>query len=752
MELVERFRELDIHYLDSLSYDDLCSYMKQSLTSKEKQIYYKKIKSFCKQNIKAKYEIKRLYTHSFKHQDLHEGRLFESSGIQGIPKIIRGFLCKELTTDIDQNNSHPTILKYLCNKHDILCPNLAYYIDNRDKVLAEMNMPREDAKTLFLCSVNKDKLNRKEKNNFFKSFDKEIKIIQNKLLELDEYKYLKDSIPLDKKYNKNGSSINRLLCKYENEILNTMIEVIRKKNIEIHSLMFDGLMVYGDYYKDDTLLNDIKTEVNNKYEGLNMCFSYKEHADDIKVPKHFIANDVDNLINKLKDDPLYYDNYKIEFEKTHAKIKNQSQYVGYNNYTNSYQYYKRQNLLDSNEHIRVKVVTLNNKTDEYEIDEVPFIQLWIKDSNLRCYDDVDVIPPPLECPNNIFNLWTGFDMEKIENYENDEEAVEFFKNHFKIMCNHDEVVTDYILKWVGQMIQYPAIKSGVVPTFIAKQGAGKGSIFNLLQKLLGKSKTLHSESPSQHVWGNFNGLMTDALLVNLDELKKKEFNGSDDVYKSLVTEPTLVINQKGQKQKTINSFHRLLNTTNNGDALYFPPDNRRDIVSQSSNELIGNTDYFNKFYAYLDNVDAMKSLFEYFKSIPNLDKFRNIKKPKTKYQEDMEEESKDPIEIWLRDYIKNNYKEEEIEVDKSTLYLLFNSFIQKYYPEHKYSKTNFAKKLIALNVDGIEHKRTSVKKYALINIEKVMKAFKMDKEECMLDVMENQSDNDDDDDDDSLLY
>ncbi len=751
MEVVERFRELDIQYLDSLSFDEVCSYMWGAMTSIEKKKYYKKIKSFCKQNIKAKYEIKRLYSHSFKNQNRHEGRLFDGSSIQGIPKIIRGFLCKGLTTDIDQNNSHPTILKYLCDKHNIPCPNLTYYIDNRDKILADMNMPRDDAKRLFLCAVNKDKLNRKEKNDFFKGFDKETKMIQHKLLNLDEYKYLKDSIPLDKQYNKNGSAINRLLCKYENEILQTMVSVIRNKNIEIHSLMFDGLMIYGDYYNDETLLNDIKTEVNNKYEGLNMCFSYKNHEDDIKVPKHFIVNDVDNLVNKLKEDPLYYDNYKIVFEKTHAKILGLSQFVYYNNYTNSYQFLKRQNLLDSYEHIKVKVIKQDAKTDDYNILEVPFIQIWLKDSNMRYYDDVQVFPPPLKCPSNIFNLWTCFDMEKIENYENDEEAIEFFKNHIKIMCNHEEVVYDYILKWIAQMIQYPAIKSGIVPTFIAKQGAGKGSIFNLLEKLLGKSKTLYTSTPSQNVWGKFNGLMTNALLVNLDELKKKEFNGSDDVYKSLVTEPTLNINEKGQKQKRMNSFHRLINTTNNGDSQYFPKDNRRDVVTQSSNELIGNHDYFNKYYAYLDNIDAMKSVFEYFKSIPNLDKFRNIKKPKTKYQQNMEDETVDPVESWLRDFIKNNYKEEEVEVDKSTLYLSFNEFIKKYYPEHKYTKCNFSKKLIALNVDGIEHKKTSVKRYVLINIDVVMKSLKMNKDECMLDVLENQSDSDNDD-DDSLLY
>jgi len=742
MEIVERFSEKNIQYLDSLTYDELCSYMSPTMSSNDKKNNYKKIKDLCNQHIKAKYEIKRLYTHSFKNQDKHEGRLFNGSSVQGISRIIRGFLCRDLTTDIDQNNSHPTILKYLCKIHNIPCPNLTYYIENRDMILDNMNMTREEAKTLFLCAVNKDKLNRKEKNELFKAFDKEVKIIQNKLLGLDEYKYLVDTIPLNKIYNKNGSAINRLLCRYENDILNTMISVVRKKNIEVHSLMFDGFMIYGNYYNDNTLLNDIKIEVNSKYEGLNMCFSYKKHAEDIVMPKHFEVNDENNLINKLKNDPLFYDNYKLEFEKTHAKIVSQSQFIVYSNYTNSYHYLKRQNLLDSYEHIKVKIVKHNQKTDDYEITEVPFIQMWLKDSNMKVCEDVDVFPPPLRCPSNIFNIWTGFDMEKIENYEKNQEAIDFFINHIKIMCNHDKEVTEYIIKWIGQMIQYPAVKSGIVPTFIANQGAGKGSIFNLLEKLIGKSKTLHSETPSQNVWGMFNGLMANVLLVNLDELKKKEFNGSDDVYKSLVTEPFIIINQKGQKQKVLKSFHRLINTTNNGDALYFPSDNRRDVVILSSNELINNTEYFDKFYKYLDNIDAMKSVFEYFKSIPDLDNFRKIKKPKTEYQKNMEEESIDPIELWLRDYIKNNYKEIEIEVDKSILYDSFNIFIQKYYPEHKYSKTNFTKKLIALNVAGVEHKRTSVKRYVLINIDVVMKHLKIDKEECMLEVLANKSDTD----------
>ena len=745
MEVVERFREIDIQYLDNLTFDEVCSYIRSSMTSKEQKNYYKKIKSFCKSNIKAKYEIKRLYTHSFKNQDRHEGRLFDGSSIQGMSKIIRGFLCKGITTDIDQANSHPTILKYLCDKHNIPCPNLTYYIDNRDKMLADMDMSRDEAKTLFLCSVNKDKLNRKEKNDFFKGFDKETKIIQNKLLNLDEYKYLKDCIPLDKTYNKNGSAINRLLCKYENEILQTMVSVIRKKNIEIHSFMFDGLMIYGDYYKNETLLNDIKDEVNNKYEGLNMCFSYKAHADEIKVPKHFIVNDVDNLVNKLKDDPLYYDNYKIEFEKTHAKIVSQSQFICYNSYINSYLFLKRQNLLDSYEDISVKVIKQDSKTDDYNIVAVPFIQMWLKDSNKRKFDDVDNIPPPLHCPSNIFNMWTGFDMDKIENYNKNEEAIEFFKNHIKILCNHEEVVYDYILKWIGQMIQYPAVKSGIVPIFIAGEGTGKGSLKELLKKMFGDKKILQTSQPSKDCWGSFNGQMKDSFLVNLDELNKKEFDGSNDAYKALVSENTININIKGIKSFTIKSCHRFLVTTNNDEPINAKRGDRRNIIITSSNELKNNKEYFNQFYKYLNDVDALKSIFEYFKSIPNLDKFHQIKKPITEYQQELEEENINPIEKWVKEYIKIECETPLFEIKTGDLYEIFMEYKNKYYPNHRYTRATFSKQLLGLHINGFKKKVKNTGSYMVIDTEVVLKHFDMTIAECLISLKEDESDYDSED-------
>jgi hypothetical protein len=51
---------------------------------------------------------------------------------------------------------------------------------------------------------------------------------------------------------------------------------------------------------------------------------------------------------------------------------------------------------------------------------------------------------------------------------------------------------------------YPEIKT-IVPTFISKQGAGKGSLLKLLSKMLGAKNVLEITNPKRDIWGDFNG-------------------------------------------------------------------------------------------------------------------------------------------------------------------------------------------------------------------------------------------------------
>ena len=48
-----------------------------------------------------------------------------------------------------------------------------------------------------------------------------------------------------------------------------------------------------------------------------------------------------------------------------------------------------------------------------------------------------------------------------------------------------------------------------------------------------------------YVWGNFNELMTDAFLVNINELEYNDAKKGESQFKALITDPNITINPKG---------------------------------------------------------------------------------------------------------------------------------------------------------------------------------------------------------------
>lgn len=211
------------------------------------------------------------------------GRLFCNHSIQGIHRDIRGYLMKH-TTDLDMENAHPRILLYLCTKY--MRPSeykgLKYYVENRKAVLEEvqrdLNMTRDEAKVLFLEALNKDWMNKKVNCSVFNKIDAEKVKIQKKLCNLDEFKFVEASMDKDDTFNRLGSYINKIMCYYENMILQVVIEYLKSQDIVISTLMFDGLMMEGNYYNNDLLLREIEKVVEAKFPGLNMKFSYKQHS------------------------------------------------------------------------------------------------------------------------------------------------------------------------------------------------------------------------------------------------------------------------------------------------------------------------------------------------------------------------------------------------------------------------------------------------------------------------------------------
>ena len=116
-----------------------------------------------------------------------------------------------------------------------------------------------------------------------------MKEIQKKIIMIEEYKNIVDTVPEDKE-NKVGSAFNRIIIYYENQILHHLVKFLTEKNIEICTLMFDGLLIYGNYYNNSNLLEEISSYIERQIVGLNMKWTYKEHNDTLKIPDDFDPN------------------------------------------------------------------------------------------------------------------------------------------------------------------------------------------------------------------------------------------------------------------------------------------------------------------------------------------------------------------------------------------------------------------------------------------------------------------------------
>jgi hypothetical protein len=380
MELVERLSLTPIHWLSQLSYNEFteqCLNKNKKYTKEDCKAKYSMLQQFCQTNLKTNGITKRIYSYSTGTY----GRLFSGGSLQGIPSTIRGlFMRNGVGTDIDMCNAHPVILRYICKLHNIPCQQLEYYISHREDCLMEFES-REIGKITYLTALNKDKLNYdKSLPQQFKKYDSEIKKIQKQIIKIKEYSEIVNSVPETKLYNKIGSAMNRVLCYYENIILQHVIHFLNEKKIEIAVLMFDGLMIYGDYYNDKILLEDIQQYVEKQMNGLDMKWSYKQHDAMLNIPIDFIN------INPLTiNHENTFENMANKFEKNHLKIINKSLFIKHDE--KNIIFLTQAQLKMSYSHLSYDFPVYDKKGILIKIDKLPFITpTGKKNETKRSYD------------------------------------------------------------------------------------------------------------------------------------------------------------------------------------------------------------------------------------------------------------------------------------------------------------------------------------------------------------------------------
>ena len=199
----------------------------------------------------------------------------------------------------------------------------------------------------------------------------------------------------------------------------------------------------------------------------------------------------------------------------------------------------------------------------------------------------------------------------------------------------------------------------------------------------------------------------------------------------------MTINAKGKDQFEMNSYHRFIITTNKEDPIATSQDDRRNLIIRTSDELIGKKEYFNKLHTLLDDINVIRTCYDYFKNIPDLDKFNNIPLPKTQYQENLRLLDLSPPEQFLIDFCTKN--EGIVEVENKDFFSQFLNFIDSANIEYNTTPLKFGVKIANLKISGIEKgKHTKTGDYRNINVDKINKHFNINNDPFIDEVIEKE--------------
>ena len=244
-----------------------------------------------------------------------------------------------------------------------------------------------------------------------------------------------------------------------------------------------------------------------------------------------------------------------------------------------------------------------------------FFAKWIKDSQIRSYDNMDFLPPPSKVSPKTFNLWKGFRAEKIDlqiSKEDRHTLLEPIYKHLSIICNNNVQSTIYVKKWIAQLIQKTSHKIGIALCFQSQEGSGKGTLFcDFLGKLIiGQEYYWESSDCVSDLFSKHSNAFYRRLLVNIDEPTAYDLRQNADRFKSLITSSTQRLEGKSRDIKQVTTCERYVITTNNEDVLKLSSNDRRFVVIECSDELLNNTEYFTHLHDYIQRHDVQRAFLD----------------------------------------------------------------------------------------------------------------------------------------------
>jgi hypothetical protein len=605
-----------------------------------------------------------------------EGRFFAmgSLSLQTMPREIRQAIAHEYYTDIDMVNCQPVILEYICKKEGMETPFLTIYNKEREKKLEELmdmnDITRDNVKALYISIMNggkKDFKQIKYKTEHLRNFYDEMEDIKYMFINKKEEEYISFCEKKGHQKNMLGKFVNKFLTGMENEILMEMYRFFGEPENVV--FCFDGLMLMkeGGYN-----IKKCEEQINKKYEGLNMRIKAKDMIDIFEMDKydipdyngmtldyfvdfrklinkevefkvvdtwcrnsikvienngkhHFITKSIDieifgdgtterrmkwNIIKPKEISASLDVNCKVINPEYDEKVEDG--YLEIENRNEAKKYQKENKM-------KMERYLYNNLSRTNKMSGVRgFLSKMMENRSLETYNSTDYFPflkrkgePELF---DTFNLFTGFPIELIENYDERQFEKSLLYRHLRYEFFNDNAgELNHFLDHIADIIQDPANIKGTSHLFYSRQGCGKGLLFKFMTKLLGVNNVVSIVNTDAYFDKNFNINHANKLLKIFEEVSEKgsAFKNHNRL-KGEQTSDTERIEPKGIDAFSNRNCARYWYATNNENSLFIEGDDRRHTLHRLNDRYANNHEYFKPIWEEISDINFMATAFEYF--------------------------------------------------------------------------------------------------------------------------------------------
>lgn len=375
-----------------------------------------------------------------------------------------------------------------------------------------------------------------------------------------------------------------------------------------------------DYDQYLNVMFAVHFETDGSDAGLDLMHEWAEQCD------LYEADDVDRRWKSIRNEKVFSKTGKyiimkaldhgweptenlLDWQKAIRRINQTHAYVPFGSDARILKEIKNGSRIEAVEYLKLSTFTTNFLPEKYDypsptekdpdrLKPKDIGTIWINNDKRRDYDRVTFEPDLARARKGDYNLYRGLTIAPAALARPRDGCSMLVDHIYDVIAGGNDEYGDWIIAWLAQIVQQPWRKPGTALVLVGREGVGKSILGDVMKVLLGAHHVIASDS--QHILSNFNASLATAIFVQLEEAFWAGDKRAQGALFHLITGRTIRLEPKGVDPIEINSYARVMITTNADWAVPAGLEARRFGVFRVLDTVRQNRPHFRRLVAQME--------------------------------------------------------------------------------------------------------------------------------------------------------